>query len=167
MRVIIALIGSVALSGCATTAAPYLFAGNYYLGGDKPCKTWRAVSDRRIMCFDKAGKQSGYRDAMTSQQLQMWQHQAAQNQMQMQELNASIQRLGQSAQAWGGQQSQQYPMPQVQPSTPYDYNSNVTYTQVGSSLLGSNGVTYRRVGNSIIGSDGRTCQIVGQNIICR
>lgn len=43
----------------------------------------------------------------------------------------------------------------------------ITYTQAGSSIIGSNRVTYRQVGSTLIGSDGTSCRIVGSTIICR
>jgi hypothetical protein len=123
----------------------------------------RAVSESRVHCWDKNGNLTGYRDAMTAQQLQMWQ-------MQVQQINDTNRQLMQSAQATAEQlrqQREQFINTQVQAVAPPGRPAPVTYTQVGQSVIGSNGVTYRRVGNSLIGSDGTTCQIVGQNIICR
>lgn len=157
------------LGGCATTAAPNLYAGQYYLAGDAACASFTSISSTRIMCTDKKGRQSGYRDAMTAQDLQVWQIQVAQNRAQMQQLQGSVEQLGQSAQGWAqqAQQQGQYVAPQVQSVAPGGYSGSITYRQVGDALIGSNGVTYREVGNSIIGSDGTTCQIVGATIICR
>lgn len=150
---------ALTLSGCATTAAPNFYNGRYYLAGDKNCRTMQAISQSRIHCRDKNGNLTGYRDAMTDQQLQMWQSQAANQAEQLRQLNESSRQFM--------QQAQQYGRPPAQLGAPQTSSSGVTYTQVGQSLIGSNGVTYRRVGNSLIGSDGTTCQIVGQNIICR
>jgi hypothetical protein len=82
-------------------------------------------------------------------------------------LNASIQNLGQSAQGWQQQFSQQGQYVAPHAATPAPYSGGVTYRQVGDSLIGSNGVSYRKVGNTIVGSDGTTCQVVGQQLLCR
>lgn len=165
MKHYLILAVAATLTGCANTAAPNLYSGHYYMAGDKGCKKMSNISPTRIMCYDKVGNQTGYRDAMNDQQLQMWQIQVANQSAKMNELNASIEQLGQSAQNWEQKfRQQQYNAPLVEPITPY---GRVTYTQVGSSYIGSNGVTYRLVGESLLGSDGTTCQIAGQHIICR
>ncbi|MCB4859523.1 hypothetical protein K7W03_07900 [Sphingobium sp. PNB] len=166
----LAIVGSaLALSACASTAGPNFYSGQYYMAGDKNCKRMSNISPTRIMCYDKNGNPKGYRDAMNSQQLQMWQYQVANQRAEMEDLNNSIQQLGQSAQGWGQQfrqQGQQFQPPQVQPIAPNGNAGRVTYYQSGNTLIGSNGVTYRSVGGSIIGSDGTRCQVVGPHIIC-
>lgn len=42
--------------------------------GDKSCRRYRPISSRRIMCHTKDGTKTGYRDAMTDQQFQMYMH---------------------------------------------------------------------------------------------
>jgi hypothetical protein len=64
---------TIFLCGCAS-AMPNLVNGKYYMGGDSSCSRYRALSESRIMCIDKDGNETGYRDAMTDQQLQMYQH---------------------------------------------------------------------------------------------
>lgn len=159
MRLLILVASTLAVSGCVGGPAPNFYNGRYYLAGDRSCRTMQAVSESRIHCRDKNGNLTGYRDALTDQQLQMWRFQAANQAAQLQQINESSRRFM--------QQAQQYGAPPAQLGTPQASSSGVTYTQVGQSLIGSNGVTYRRVGNSLIGTDGTTCQIVGQNIICR
>lgn len=53
------------ISGCATTAVPNYYNGNYYMTGDSNCRQGRPLSETRIMCMDKNGAETGYRDAMT------------------------------------------------------------------------------------------------------
>ncbi len=69
--IIVSLI--IFLGGCAS-AMPNLVNGKYYMGGDSSCSRYRTLSESRIMCMDKDGNETGYRDAMTDQQLQMYQH---------------------------------------------------------------------------------------------
>ncbi len=96
--------------------------------------------------------ETGYRNAMSPADMQMYQNIQANQQVQMAQLNQQLQQTGQSFQNSGQQilqQSQSYTAPQVQ-------------------SYGSSGATiYNRVGNNIIGSDGTSCTYVGQNLICR
>lgn len=167
MKSVIKLSCVLFLSGCASTAAPNFFNGQYYMAGDDSCKNMTVLTDTRIMCKDKEGVETGYRDAMTSEQITMWGQQQALQAQQAAATQASIRQNNEALAQQSKQilqQSQQFGIPQVnQPSLG---TNSITYTQVGTSLIGSNGITYKAVGNSIIGSDGTTCQIVGSNIIC-
>ncbi len=79
------------LAGCASTApAPNFVNGYYYMTGDAGCVAARNVSPTRIACFDASGRLTGQRDAMTPEQIQMYQFQAMQQQMQMQQMQQSI-----------------------------------------------------------------------------
>ncbi|MCD0280285.1 hypothetical protein JWH04_15335 [Xanthomonas melonis] len=165
-----ALIALFALvfSGCASTAMPNFYNGNYYMAGDPGCVQMRALSSTRIMCVDKKGNDSGYRDAMTYEQVQIYQIQMTQQQIQMQQLSQSMQQAGQTFQNAGEQirqQSQSWAPPQVQPISPQG-SGNTTYRQVGNTWMGSNGSSCQVVGQSILCSDGKRCQMVGQNLIC-
>lgn len=121
MRVFVLLIFTAMLSACATTAAPNFFNGNYYMAGDDSCRKFRQISDRAIMCMDSQGRETGYREAMTPQQMQMYQAHQLNQQMQMQRLTQQLNQMGQSYQRSAEtmyQQSQQYYPPAVQPITP-------------------------------------------------
>lgn len=140
------------LSGCARTAAPNYFNGNYYMAGDESCTHIRQIDYARIMCMNDDYVETGYRNAMSSSDIQMYQNMQANQQVQMAQLNQQLQQTGQSFQNSGQQiqqQSQSYSAPQVQ-----------SYGSTG-------GTTYNRVGNNIVGSDGSSCTYVGQSIICR
>lgn len=166
MKYIFALVSVLMISGCASTAIPNLFNGSYYMAGDKNCKSLAPVSATLARCFDKNGRKTELRSAMSQQDLQMWQWRMQQNQMTVQQM----QQVGQDSRNIGFQalqNSQQYSIPQTPALAPNGYSNGITYRQVGNSLIGSNGVTYRQTGNSILGSDGTKCQIAGQNIICR
>lgn len=124
------------------------------MAGDSNCVQMRQLSSTRIMCIDKNGQSTGYREAMTSEQMQMYRMQMLNEQAQMEQLNRQIQQTGQSFQNSGQQilqQSQSYTAPQVQQVPSY----------------GSGTTTYRRVGNTIIDSNGNACQVVGQTVICK
>ena len=166
MKYILVLTSALLISGCASTAIPNSFNGSYYMAGDKNCKSMAPVSATLVRCFDKNGRKTELRSAMSQQDLQMWQWRMQQNQMAVQQM----QQVGQDSRNIGFQalqNSQQYSIPQTPALAPNGYPNGITYRQVGNSLIGSNGVTYRQTGNSILGSDGTKCQIAGQNIICR
>lgn len=165
MRIIAIVSMALMASACATSAVPNYIGGQYYMAGDSNCKTYRVTSSSTIDCMNKKGEVTGYRTAMTAADLQYYSAQMAYQQQQynqmMATINAGNARLQQQTEQM--RQQSQYNAPQVYP---YGSSGGITYTSVGSEVIGSNGVTYRRVGSSIVASDGTTCQIVGQNIIC-
>ena len=157
------------LAGCASYASPAFVNGGYYMGGDDSCVRWRALSSTRIMCQDKKGNDTGYRDAMTPDQMQMYQAQMLYQQAQMQQLSEQIQQTGQTFQNAGQQilqQSQQYTAPQVQPISPQSGYGGTTYRSAGNTWIGSDGSSCQVIGQSILCSNGKRCQLVGQNLIC-
>lgn len=44
------------------------------MAGDSSCQSIRQYTEDKIMCIDGNGEETGWRQAMTDQQLQMWQH---------------------------------------------------------------------------------------------
>lgn len=70
----ILLIFSVLLLASCAQAMPNLINGRYYMAGDAECAKVSVLSSSRIMCYRKDGTPTGYRDAMTDQQLQMYMH---------------------------------------------------------------------------------------------
>ena len=152
MKKIIVLALTLTLVGCAKTAMPNYFNGNYYMAGDSDCTRMRQVDNNVIMCTSDDGVETGYRYAMTQGDMQMYQSMRANEQAQIAQLNQQLQQTGESFRNTGQQmmqQSQSYTAPQVQ-----SYGS-------------SRPTTYNQVGNSLIGSDGSSCTYVGQSIICR
>ena len=162
------LLGLMFLSACASEPAPNFYNGRYYMAGDDTCVMLSALSDTRIMCYDKDGQEMGYRDAMTDQQLTMWNHQQAMAAQQFaatrEATRQSIRENNEAIAESSRQLSEQTRNFTV--TSPPSYSGGVTYTQVGTSLMGSNGVSYRYVGNTLMGSDGTACRIVGATIIC-
>jgi hypothetical protein len=139
------------LAACAQHARPQLFQGDYYMVGDTNCTQYRFVFPTRIECMTRENVATGYRDAMTPEQLQMYQIQASEQRAQRQELNQQIRQTGQMFQNAGQQalqQSQSYSTPVVP-----------AYGQ-------RPGVTYNRVGDTLIGTDGSSCQVVNDSVIC-
>lgn len=65
------VIIAISLTGCAS-AMPNFYDGHYYMVGDSNCVDGRPLSNNRIMCIDSSGKETGWREAMTDQQLQMY-----------------------------------------------------------------------------------------------
>lgn len=76
-----ALSGMLWVAGCATSPAPNFYNGAYYMAGDASCVHLQAISPTRVMCQNAKGQQTGYRDAMTDQQLMMYQQIQLQQQM--------------------------------------------------------------------------------------
>ena len=74
ITILISLIGILlSLSGCSM-AGPQFLRGNYYWTGDSDCKLSRQRTDTSITCYNSDDKETGYRNAMTDQQLQMYRH---------------------------------------------------------------------------------------------
>lgn len=75
---IIALVFVVfLLEGCAS-ARPYKYNGNYYMVGDSNCSKFNQRSSNAINCFNSDGEATGYRTAMTNQDMQMYNARQAQ-----------------------------------------------------------------------------------------
>lgn len=158
MKAYVAIASLLLLPGCATMAEPNFFNGQYYLAGDANCKFMTVMTPTRIMCSDKKGMQTGYRDAMTQIDLQTH---AANQQALSNAISQSAYSLGYAIGGGGA------PPPQVNSYVMPPQPRSVTYTQIGNSLFGSNGVTYTQTGNIVHGSDGTTCTITGNIIHCR
>lgn len=148
MRLFIFFAGLLVMSGCSSNAYPQFYAGKYYMMGDESCQFVRPLSETRVMCMDEDKNEMGYRDALTYEQLSMYQAQVELSRVQMESLSQTLNDVNQSLQR-SNQSTYQF-TPIEQPSFSY----------------GTSGTTYRRVGNTVIGSDGSKCQIVGSNWIC-
>lgn len=168
-HILFVVASALIITGCATTASPMYLNGNYYMAGDQSCFYSRPISDTRIMCLDKERYETGYRDAMSYEQVQIYHQNQYYQQVQIEELSETIRQTGESFQNSSQQylqQSQQYTAPQVQSLSPYNSSGVITYRQVGSTIVGSDGTTINAVGSSFIGSDGSICQLVNEAIIC-
>jgi len=108
----------IGLTGCASAARPFSLNGNYFLAGDKNCARYRELSSNSIMCLDKHGKEIGYRNAMTNQDLQMYMQQQQLAAAQAQAIAAQTQAMINSSTPQPTQPSTTYTPPQVQPITP-------------------------------------------------
>lgn len=80
---------SLLFSGCADPQ-PNFYNGKYYMIGDENCVKVRPLSDSRIMCANQAGQEKGYREAMTDQQISMYQHNQQIKQQKQQEFDQSL-----------------------------------------------------------------------------
>jgi len=60
----------LALVGCS--ASPQFLRGHYYMTGDSNCRSSSERTDTSINCYNSDDENTGYRDAMTDQQLQMY-----------------------------------------------------------------------------------------------
>ena len=91
MRIIALISAGMILSACTTGAPiPNFYNGHYYMSGDANCVRGTNVTPTRINCYNSKGEATGYRDAMTPQQIQMYQFQAMQQQMKAQQMQQSI-----------------------------------------------------------------------------
>lgn len=111
MRNIFILTALIFIAGCATQAPVYV-NGKYYLAGDSKCVSYTPTENDQIHCSDSKGEYFTYRDALTPQDIQMYQWNQQYQQVQMQQLNQSVQQAGQSWQN-AGQQIQQVPQYQA------------------------------------------------------
>ena len=72
------------LSSCSHSASPQFIRGNYYMTGDSSCRFSRPRTDTSINCYNSDDEPTGYRNAMTDQELSMYQHRQTMNAMQAQ-----------------------------------------------------------------------------------
>ena len=68
------LAATTIISGCASVATPSFYNGNYYMAGDESCARISVKALYTINCFKADGTPTGYRRAMTQQQLDMYMH---------------------------------------------------------------------------------------------
>lgn len=68
---LVILVGLIFL-GCARTPVVANFAGKNYVVGDNNCVRYRQLTNTRIMCIDDNGREVGYRDAMSDQEIQAY-----------------------------------------------------------------------------------------------
>lgn len=73
MKIILLMVLVVTLTGCAS-AAPNFYNGKYYMAGDSNCSRVRQHTEDTIMCINSKGEETGWREAMTDQQLEMWRY---------------------------------------------------------------------------------------------
>ncbi|HEX8595921.1 MAG TPA: hypothetical protein VF682_21980 [Pseudomonas sp.] len=120
LRASVLAVVFVVIGGCASEAAPNYYNGGYYMAGDPSCVQMSPLTASRIKCYDSDGVVTGYREAMSSQDIQMYQYGQAQQTQQMQQLNQSMQQTNQSIQQNTQMypQYQQYTAPAVTPITP-------------------------------------------------
>lgn len=110
------LLATLALAGCETTAEPKPVNGNYYLTGDSNCKYTSQVGPTTILCYDAQQKATGYRNAMTPQDMAMWQMQQAQHNAQIARMSASLDQTNQAI--LNGARYPTMATPQVTPISP-------------------------------------------------
>lgn len=64
---------SILIFGCAATKpAPNYINGYYYMAGDAQCAKAKVVAYKKIVCADKNGNETGYRYAMSKEDVQLW-----------------------------------------------------------------------------------------------
>lgn len=88
--ILITLSTLVLFTGCARTAIPNNIGGKFYMAGDDNCVRYRQLSDSRIMCINGDGQETGYRNAMSDQEMQYYMHKDAQNQAEWRDLNNQL-----------------------------------------------------------------------------
>ncbi|MDT8451554.1 MAG: hypothetical protein RQ936_02270 [Gammaproteobacteria bacterium] len=81
----------IILAGCAS-AMPNFYNGKYYMAGDSNCVRARQYTEDKIMCINSNGDETGWRAAMTDQQLQMYQHNQQRQQQQYKTKNTNCYR---------------------------------------------------------------------------
>ena len=96
MKKICVAVWAIFLSGCTSASAANYINGNYFMSGDVACKKYKPVSSTRIMCANSKGNITGYRDAMTSSQLQMYLSERTYQKEQVNELTKQLQETSDS-----------------------------------------------------------------------
>lgn len=92
ITIFISLFGILlSLSGCYS-ASPQLLRGHYYMTGDSNCRYSRKRSDISIDCYNSDDELTVYRNAMTDQELQMYQHNQQMQQQQYKTTNTNCYR---------------------------------------------------------------------------
>ena len=90
------VLGAILLAaGCQTQSAHLAsINGRFFLGGDKDCVRYGLVKPNTIVCGNAEGKITGYRNALTDQELYVYQSNRAiaaqQEAQQMAIMNANI-----------------------------------------------------------------------------
>ncbi len=110
------LLLTAPLAACASGPAPNFFNGNYYLAGDADCKRMTAETSTTVMCYNSKGEETAWRVAMSPEELQAYQIQAAHRSQQVNELTQQLQQTGQAFQQIGQniqRQSSTYTAPVV------------------------------------------------------
>ncbi len=92
MKIILVIILATLLAGCAGSARPNFYRGHYYMSGDSNCRYSSERTDTSINCFNSDKEPTGYRDAMTDQELQMYQHNQQMEQQQNKTTNTNCYR---------------------------------------------------------------------------
>lgn len=77
MKVLAVSIMATTVSGCASVATPNFYNGDYYMAGDDNCKRISVKAPYTIYCHTEDGTVTGYRRAMTQQQIDMYMHKKA------------------------------------------------------------------------------------------
>ena len=103
MKKIVLIIGILVLNGCAMSAKPMRATdGNYYMVGDSNCNGNQTyVQYNRAYCYDRSGNYTGFRDALTAQDIQMYQYQKMREQQNIKAAINSLNDLGESMQQQG------------------------------------------------------------------
>jgi hypothetical protein len=131
------LIATFVLSGCAS-AMPNAINGKYYMAGDSNCKRYRQILDDRIMCIDSDGRDTGYRDAMSDQELQMYHYKQVEESAAQESFNQSMNNLSNQMRqnAYNTQQSA-YQLQQMNNQTyqrQQDKKTNYQLQQINNNL---------------------------------
>jgi hypothetical protein len=98
LRVFLAGVAVLVLSGCSRSASPQFLRGNYYMTGDSNCRLSRHRTDDSITCYDSDDNKTGYRNAMTDQQLEMYRYEKQETRQAIKDFGDSMDELGKSMQ---------------------------------------------------------------------
>ena len=124
--------GILMTSGCSSDPPPELASnGNYFMVGGASCEKYRPVSQTTIECADANGNSTGYRNAMTQADMQMYTYQRQQAQQQLQALNQSSMQMQQNA--YQMLQSVQQNQPQY-PILPIRTHTNTNCLDLGTMI---------------------------------
>ena len=75
-------------TNCSTKPKTQPFNGKYYMLEDSNCRSFKSMKNDRVMCYDAHGKPTGWRKALSNQELQMYMHE--ENMEKLNSINSNI-----------------------------------------------------------------------------
>ena len=89
-KLFLIVVFCVTLQACASSARPYKYNGGYYMVGDSSCSQFNVRTSNSINCYDSKGTPTGYRNAMTDQDMMMYTSQQSASQSSAPSFNNTV-----------------------------------------------------------------------------
>ena len=128
VTILISLLGILlGLSSCGVTPGPTLFQGNYYWTGDSSCESSSYRTDTSINCYNSDKEPTGYRNAMTNQEMQAYRYE---QQRKQQEFSQALKQFSEGLAQFGEEQRRRNTTNAYRykpPTLSYDSNTSSGY----------------------------------------